>query len=107
MFNDLDSFDHLYESQQSLVDVYEAIVEQLVRESIERGTIGYLVPGSPLIAERTVELLRQRKDVNIEVLPGVSFLDLAWERLGVDPVARRPRLVAGREDELPLEHTRI
>lgn len=99
MFDALDSFDHLYESERHVVDVYEAIVEQLVRESIERGTIGYLVPGSPLIAERTVELLRQRKEVNVEILPGVSFLDLAWERLGVDPIARRVTIVDGQRFE--------
>ena len=46
-FEELDSFDHLYESQQSVVEVYEAITEQLVLEAIDRGKIGYLVPGSP------------------------------------------------------------
>jgi len=99
MFDDLDSFDHLYESQQSLADVYEAIVERLVGESIKRGTIGYLVPGSPLIAERTVDLLRQREEVSVEILPGVSFLDLVWERLRVDPIARRVTIVDGQRFE--------
>ena len=61
MFEDLDSFDHLYESQRDEAGIHEVMVEQLVRESTDLGTIGYLVPGSPLIAERTVELLRQRK----------------------------------------------
>ena len=98
-FADLDSFDHLYESQQSVVEVYEAITEQLVLEAIERGTIGYLVPGSPLIAERTVDLLRQRKEVSIKVLPSVSFIDLAWERLHVDPVDRGVTIVDGQSFE--------
>lgn len=98
-FADLDSFDHLYESHQSVVEVYEAITEQLVLEAIERGTIGYLVPGSPLIAERTVDLLRQRKEVSIKVLPSVSFIDLAWERLHVDPVDRGVTIVDGQSFE--------
>ena len=98
-FAELDSFDHLYESQQSVVEVYEAITEQLVLEAIDRGKIGYLVPGSPLIAERTVDLLRQRQEVSIEVLPGISFLDLAWERLHVDPVGRGVTIVDGQSFE--------
>ena len=98
-FAELDSFDHLYESQQSVVEVYEAITEQLVLEAIDRGKIGYLVPGSPLIAERTVDLLRQRQEVSIEVLPGISFLDLAWERLHVDPVGRGVTIVDGQNLE--------
>lgn len=98
-FDELDSFDHLYESHRSVPEVYEAITEQLVLEAIERGKIGYLVPGSPLIAERTVDLLRQRKEVNIEILPCVSFLDLAWERLQFDPVGRRVTIVDGQSFE--------
>ncbi len=53
----------------------------------------YAVPGSPLVAERTVDLLRGRDDVQVEVVPAVSFLDLAWARLQVDPVASGVRLV--------------
>ena len=52
----------------------------------------YAVPGSPAVAERTVELLRADPRVETVVLPGVSFADLAFERLGVDPLA------AGRAD---------
>ena len=93
VFEDLDSFDHLYESQRDEAGIHEVMVEQLVRESTDLGTIGYLVPGSALIAERTVELLRQREEVSVEILPGVSFLDLVWERLQVDPIARNVSIV--------------
>ncbi len=99
VFEELDSFDHVYESHQSVSEVYEAIAELLVFEATERGKIGYLVPGSPLIAERTVDLLRQREEVNLEILPGISFLDLAWERLRVDPVGRRVTIVDGQSFE--------
>ena len=37
--------------------------------------------------------------VDVEVLPALSFLDLAWARLGVDPVALGARLVDGRRFE--------
>ena len=56
----------------------------------------YAVPGSPTVAERTVELLRDDPRVEVEVHAGLSFLDLAWARLGVDPLAAGARLVDGR-----------
>jgi tetrapyrrole methylase family protein/MazG family protein len=43
-----------------------------------------------------VELLIADPRVDVEVLPALSFLDLAWARLGVDPVALGARLVDGR-----------
>jgi tetrapyrrole methylase family protein / MazG family protein len=59
------------------------------------GTVVYAVPGSPLVAERTVDLLRADPRVEVTVVPAISFLDLAWARLGVDPVAVGARLVDG------------
>ncbi len=32
-------------------------------------------------------LLRARDDLDVDVVPGLSFADLAWTRLGVDPLA--------------------
>ena len=53
------------------------------------------MPGSPLVAERTVELLLADPRVTVEVVPGMSFADLAWARVGIDPVAAGARLVDG------------
>ncbi len=55
----------------------------------------YAVPGSPVVAERSVELLRADARVTTVLLPGVSFVDLAFSRLGVDPLAAGVRLVDG------------
>tara|TARA_Y100001970_G_scaffold67881_1_gene86466 strand:+ start:986 stop:2038 length:1053 start_codon:yes stop_codon:yes gene_type:complete len=99
LFGAEQSLDDIYESSASLENVYTAIVERLVREAFRHGTIGYLVPGSPLVAERTVDLLRKQKKVAVEVIPSVSFLDLAWERLQVDPVAKRVTIVDGQNFE--------
>ena len=55
--------------------------------------ITYAVPGSPLVAERTVELLRRDPRVDLTIVPALSFLDLAWERLGLDPLGAGVRLV--------------
>jgi tetrapyrrole methylase family protein/MazG family protein len=89
------SFDYLYESAESLDEVYAGIVEALVSSALAERSIIYAVPGSPVVAERAVELLRDDDRVTTVVLPGVSFADLAFERLGVDPLAAGARLVDG------------
>ncbi|WP_420639885.1 MazG nucleotide pyrophosphohydrolase domain-containing protein [Candidatus Poriferisocius sp.] len=92
-----ESFDSIYQRADSLEEVYPAIVDRLVAEvATGPGDVLYAVPGSPLVAERTVELLRAVSGLALEVLAGMSFADLAWTRLGVDPVAAGVRLVDGR-----------
>ena len=71
------SFDDVYEQAESIDDVYAAIVEALVRSVEGEGEVLYAVPGSPLVAERTVEMLRADPRVRIEVIPSLSFVDLA------------------------------
>jgi tetrapyrrole methylase family protein / MazG family protein len=88
------SFDAVYEDAAHLDEVYPAIVERLIHEA-EGRTVVYAVPGSPVVAERTVELLKLDSRVEVTVIPALSFLDLAWERLGVDPFAEGARLVDG------------
>lgn len=87
------SFDHLYETARSFEEVYGGIVDALVHAAEAQGRVAYAVPGSPLVGEQTVELLRESGRVEVEVLPGMSFLDLAWERLRIDPLAAGVRLV--------------
>jgi tetrapyrrole methylase family protein/MazG family protein len=89
------SFDDVYDAADDLDAVYPAIVERLVEAAVEHGVVLYAVPGSPVVAERTVELLAVDDRVELDVLPALSFLDLAWVRLGVDPVAVGVRVVDG------------
>jgi len=93
---DAGSFDHLYDIGESLDEVYAGIVEALVADVEAGGEILYLVPGSPLVAERTVALLMADDRVEVELVPSLSFLDLAWDRLGIDPLAAGVRLVDGQ-----------
>ena len=88
--------DDLYEHASSLDDVYPAIVERLVAAAEVHGEVLYAVPGSPRVAERSVELLACDGRVDVEVHPALSVLDLAWDRLAVDPLAAGARLVDGR-----------
>ena len=80
------TFDHLYESCESFDEVYEAIVGELAALAVAHGRVVYAVPGSPLVAERTVELLRSVEDIDLMILPSLSFLDLAYEALDLDPL---------------------
>ena len=88
-------FDAVYEEASTLDEVYRRIAGALVEAAADAGEVLYLVPGSPAVAERTVELLRADSRVVVDVLPALSFADLAWARLGVDPVAAGARLVDG------------
>ena len=92
------TFDDRYEAAATMDEVYAGIVDDLVAAAGRLGRVVYGVPGSPLVAERTVQLLRARAAVGavgLDVVPALSFLDLAWDRLGVDPLATGVRLVDG------------
>ncbi len=93
------AFDHHYDEAETFDEVYERIVADLVVAaqvaSADGGQVVYAVPGSPLVGERTVELLRSDPRIDVTVVPAMSFLDLAWARLGVDPLAAGVRLVDG------------
>ena len=89
------SFDALYDSAASIEEVYAGAVETLVSAARTHGEVLYAVPGSPFVAERTVELLRNDRRVEVTLVPALSFVDLAWDRLRVDPVQAGVRLVDG------------
>ncbi len=92
---DARSFDYVYDAAEKIDDVYRTIVDVLAAEALEAGSVTYAVPGSPLVAETTVDLLRADERVDVEIRPALSFLDVAWLRLGVDPLAASPRLIDG------------
>ncbi len=95
------SFDHVYDAADDLAAVYETIAEALVASAIDDASstspqgVVYVVPGSPLVLERSVARLRRDDRVTLELVPSLSFLDVAWARLGIDPVESRVRLVDG------------
>ena len=89
------SFDSLYDTLPTFEDVYGAITEAVVAAALKHGEVLYAVPGSPLILESSVAQLRADTRVEVQVLPALSFLDLAWEALGIDPVNAGVRLIDG------------
>jgi tetrapyrrole methylase family protein/MazG family protein len=94
-FEGVPAFDDLYEGAATFDEVYAGIVEALVEAALGAAPdpVLYAVPGSPLVAERSVDLLRADGRVEVSALPALSFLDLAWAALGVDPLAAGVRLV--------------
>jgi len=91
------SFDDVYEAADTFADVYAEITERLVAAAAEHGDILYAVPGSPLVLERSVRHLRSDTRVECTILPAMSFLDVAFARLGIDPVEAGVRLIDGHE----------
>jgi tetrapyrrole methylase family protein/MazG family protein len=89
------SFDELYDRAETIDEVYAGIVDTLAAEAARLGTVLYAVPGSPYVAERTVELMRADGRVEVSLIPSLSFLDLAWDRIGVDPLEAGAVLVDG------------
>ena len=94
--DDVTSFDDLYERAASFDEVYAGVVELLVAAAQEHGEVLYAVPGSPRVAERSVQMLCEDERVQTEVVPALSFLDLAWVVLGIDPLEEGIRIVDGR-----------
>jgi tetrapyrrole methylase family protein/MazG family protein len=90
---DLRSFDGMYEAAPTFEALYGEIAAVLVDAAGEHGEVGYAVPGSPAVLERTVELLRGDPRVEVSLVAGMSFCELAWAALGVDPVDEGVRLV--------------
>ncbi|MED4586874.1 nucleoside triphosphate pyrophosphohydrolase [Brevibacillus choshinensis] len=83
------SFDEIYEQHESFEDVYTDIVEKLFVSAQQHGEIVYAVPGHPLVAERTVQLLLEQghdRGVQIEIGGGQSFIDPLFARLKIDPI---------------------
>jgi tetrapyrrole methylase family protein/MazG family protein len=94
---DAQSFDHLYEGANSFEEVYAEITSHLISVADEGTDVIYAVPGSPLILERTVALLRSQVPDRCVIHPALSFLDLMYARLGIDPVEAGAKLVDGHQ----------
>lgn len=80
------SYDDFYEHAENFDELYKKIVQDILRRA-EENEIVYAVPGSPLVAEKTVQLLTQEKNISLEIIPAMSFLEVMFTKLGIDPVA--------------------
>ncbi|WP_374722028.1 nucleoside triphosphate pyrophosphohydrolase [Peribacillus tepidiphilus] len=83
-----ESFDYVYEKHDSFRDVYEEIVDLLLKMA-EADDILYAVPGHPMVAEMTVQLLLEKgpqKGIEIKIEGGQSFLDALFQAVKIDPI---------------------
>ena len=94
---DATSFDDVYEAADTFADVYAHITDVVVAAAHEHARVLYAVPGSPLVLERSVRQMRNDGRIECVILPAMSFLDLAYARLGVDPVESGVRLIDGHD----------
>lgn len=98
------SYDDWYESATSFEELYERIVDDLCAHASRAPgrEVVYAVPGSPIVAERTVELLLAREDVATVCESAVSVIDLACAVLGRDPMASGLRVLDALDSAEPL-----
>lgn len=81
------SFDDLYEAAGDFDALYRCIAQAVLTRAAQTDVV-YAVPGSPLVAERSVALIRERaaaEGLPVDVRPGVSFLEVLFSRVGCDP----------------------
>lgn len=82
------SFDSIYEKHDQFEKVYEEIAQTLLQRA-ENESIVYAVPGHPLVAERTVQLLLDygpKKGIEIIIGGGQSFIDALFTSVKIDPI---------------------
>ena len=89
------SYDDRYETADTFDQVYAGIVDDLVSVALDAGQVTYAVPGSPSVLESAARRLRADPRVVVDLVPGMSFLDLAWQHLPVDPIEAGVTLVDG------------
>ena len=78
----IDTYDNQYENFESFDEVYNAIAEDLIEKHKILGDLVYAVPGHPLVAEKSVEILLElckKEEIEVEILPAVSFIDAVIE----------------------------
>ncbi|WP_337969498.1 nucleoside triphosphate pyrophosphohydrolase [Virgibacillus salexigens] len=81
----LESFDTIYESEDQFTSVYERIVDIILHKANEQNVI-YAVPGHPMLAEKTVQLLLEQQKVPVNIIGGKSYLDDLYTALKIDPI---------------------
>ncbi|EJO5347471.1 nucleoside triphosphate pyrophosphohydrolase [Clostridium botulinum] len=84
-----ETFDKEYELAESFDDVYNSIAKAVIEANKINEDIIYAVPGHPLVAEKSVDILIDlcnKNNIKFKILPAVSFVDALMESLLLDPV---------------------
>lgn len=81
-----ENFDALYDQASDFAALYEQIAAQVVDRAVSESVV-YAVPGHPLMGESTVTkiiALAKSRDIPVEVIDGLSFLEPMLAALGLD-----------------------
>lgn len=84
---EFESLDRYYESEESFEDVYNNIANYVI-ECASKSDVVYAVPGHPRVAESTVDIIEKKaeeKNIEVEVIASMSFIDAMYNLLKVDP----------------------
>jgi tetrapyrrole methylase family protein / MazG family protein len=82
--------DDLYERETRFESLYRAIAQRVLDAARSGGTVVFAVPGHPRFGERSVPLIEDTarvEEIPVEVLDGVSFVDVAVGVTKIDPLA--------------------
>lgn len=84
----VESFDEFYASGSSFEEVYHQITEHLRTELLKGSEIIYAVPGHPMVAEKTIQLICENlgRDYEVIIHPAMSFVDEIFRVLKFDPI---------------------
>lgn len=98
------SYDAIYDNKGSFDEVYTSIAQAVIEYAQSGENVVYAVPGSPLVAEKTVVLLRElgkKYGIEVQVLPGMSFMEILYARLSIDPIEGVTIIDSSDINELP------
>jgi len=103
---DVVSFERLYaDSALTYVDVYKLIVKAIIKEAKNEGRVVFALPGNPYVFEKTPrwidEAISDEDDIVVKIVPGMSFLDMLYALLEIDPEEGLVILNASRIAEQP------
>ena len=99
------SFDSIYEKYDRFADVYDEIVESLIELASQYQHIRYAVPGHPMMAEKTVQLLLEAEEIETEIIGGQSFLDDLFTAVQLDPIDGFQLIDATSFDRYDLQYS--
>ena len=94
-----ESFDTFYEESDDWTALYQRMAQQ-VCELGEQQPLLYAVPGHPLVAESSVQLIAQmarERGLSTRIVSGLSFLEPVCEALRLDPFMAGMQLVDATE----------
>ncbi|MCR1899022.1 nucleoside triphosphate pyrophosphohydrolase [Irregularibacter muris] len=84
------SLDWVYQEYENFQEVYQRIAQEVMERAKEFGKVIYAVPGHPLVAEETVELIikkcEENEEVDLKIMPAMSFIDVLISSLKIDPI---------------------